>query len=88
MKMLFSTQLLSVFQGDGPEGEAESLQARLPALFRKMKKMCVQLLKKNPVPELTEDLDCFTGTFIQIALPLPICTHSYEFRAFWLLDCV
>uniref|UniRef100_A0A3P9MDK6 Midasin n=1 Tax=Oryzias latipes TaxID=8090 RepID=A0A3P9MDK6_ORYLA len=45
---------------EGPEGEAESLQARLPALFRKMKRMCVQLLKKNPVPELTEDLDCFT----------------------------
>ncbi|XP_078798874.1 midasin isoform X2 [Oryzias latipes] len=51
-------------EGDGPEGEAESLQARLPALFRKMKKMCVQLLKKNPVPELTEDLDCFTGEVI------------------------
>lgn len=24
--------------------------------------MCVRLLKENPVPELAEDLDCFTGT--------------------------
>lgn len=23
--------------------------------------MCVRLLKENPVPELAEDLDCFTG---------------------------
>ncbi|KAM6992726.1 LOW QUALITY PROTEIN: midasin [Tautogolabrus adspersus] len=44
--------------------EGSSLQARLPVLSRKMKKMCVQLLKKNPVPELTEDLDCFTGEVI------------------------
>ncbi|XP_034555077.1 midasin [Notolabrus celidotus] len=44
--------------------EASSLQARLPVLSRKMKKMCVQLLKKNPVPELAEDLDCFTGEVI------------------------
>uniref|UniRef100_A0A3B3CZB6 Midasin n=1 Tax=Oryzias melastigma TaxID=30732 RepID=A0A3B3CZB6_ORYME len=48
--------------GEGPEGDVGSLQARLPALFRKMKKMCVQLLKKSPLPELTEDLDCFTIT--------------------------
>nr|XP_020508278.1 midasin [Labrus bergylta] len=44
--------------------EGSSLQARLPVLTRKMKKMCVQLLKKSPVPELTEDLDCFTGEVI------------------------
>ncbi|XP_060907246.1 midasin [Labrus mixtus] len=48
--------------GEGVEGS--SLQARLPVLTRKMKKMCVQLLKKSPVPELTEDLDCFTGEVI------------------------
>uniref|UniRef100_A0A3Q4BJ07 Midasin n=1 Tax=Mola mola TaxID=94237 RepID=A0A3Q4BJ07_MOLML len=52
---------------EGPcEGvEASSLQGRLPALTRKMKKMCMQLLKKNTVPELAEDLDCFTGEVIR-----------------------
>ncbi|XP_029902559.1 midasin isoform X2 [Myripristis murdjan] len=44
--------------------EASSLQGRLPVLTRKMKKMCVQLVKKNPVPELAEDLDIFTGEII------------------------
>lgn len=50
-------------QDEGPsEGvEASSLQGRLPVLSRKMKKMCKELLKKHPVPELAEDLDCFTG---------------------------
>ncbi|KAM4713456.1 midasin isoform 2-T2 [Anableps anableps] len=45
-------------------GGSSSLQARLPVLFRKMKKMCIQLLKKNSVPELAEDLDHFTGEII------------------------
>uniref|UniRef100_A0A3Q3JWH6 Midasin n=1 Tax=Monopterus albus TaxID=43700 RepID=A0A3Q3JWH6_MONAL len=44
--------------------EASSLQGRLPVLARKMKKMCIQLLKKHPVPELAEDLDYFTGEVI------------------------
>ncbi|XP_030578137.1 midasin [Archocentrus centrarchus] len=44
--------------------EASSLQGQLPVLFRKMKKMCIQLLKKNPAPELAEDLDFFTGEVI------------------------
>ncbi|XP_036943295.1 midasin isoform X1 [Acanthopagrus latus] len=53
-------------QDEGPsEGvEASSLQGRLPVLSRKMKKMCKELLKKHPVPELAEDLDCFTGEVI------------------------
>ncbi|XP_054474709.1 midasin [Anoplopoma fimbria] len=52
-------------QEDPEEGvDASSLQGRLPVLSRKMKKLCVQLLKKNPVPELAEDLDCFTGEVI------------------------
>uniref|UniRef100_A0A8C9XGE6 Midasin AAA ATPase 1 n=1 Tax=Sander lucioperca TaxID=283035 RepID=A0A8C9XGE6_SANLU len=53
-------------QHEGPEDgvEASSLQGRLPVLSRKMKKLCVQLLKKNPVPELAEDLDYFTGEVI------------------------
>ncbi|KAM6905784.1 midasin isoform 2-T2 [Lycodopsis pacificus] len=53
-------------QLEGPEEgvDASSLQGRLPVLSRKMKKLCVQLLKKNPVPELAEDLDCFTGEVI------------------------
>uniref|UniRef100_M4AJ01 Midasin n=1 Tax=Xiphophorus maculatus TaxID=8083 RepID=M4AJ01_XIPMA len=40
-------------EGTGPS----SLQARLPVLFRKMKKMSIQLLKRTSVPELAEDLD-------------------------------
>ncbi|XP_075869163.1 midasin [Nelusetta ayraudi] len=44
--------------------EASSLQARLPSLARKMKKMCTQLQKNSPAPELAEDLDCFTGEVI------------------------
>ncbi|XP_042247008.1 midasin [Thunnus maccoyii] len=53
-------------QNEEPEEgvEAASLQGRLPVLVRKMKKMCVQLLKKNPAPELAEDLDYFTGEVI------------------------
>lgn len=55
--------IFSVFQNEDPdEGvESSSLQGRLPSLTRKMKKMCTQLQKKNPAPELAEDLDCFTG---------------------------
>uniref|UniRef100_A0A8C4E441 Midasin n=1 Tax=Dicentrarchus labrax TaxID=13489 RepID=A0A8C4E441_DICLA len=56
--------LKSVLPGKDEEVEASSLQGRLPVLSRKMKKMCVQLLKKHPVPELAEDLDCFTGEVI------------------------
>lgn len=41
--------------------EASSLLRRLPSLTKKMKKLCVQLHKINPAPELTEDLDYFTG---------------------------
>ncbi|KAK2856665.1 hypothetical protein Q5P01_005400 [Channa striata] len=44
--------------------EASLLQDRLPVLTRKMKKICSQLLKKSPVPELVEDLDCFTCEII------------------------
>ncbi|KAM3861280.1 midasin [Diretmus argenteus] len=48
----------------GEDIESSSLQGRLPVLTRKMKKMCVQLVKKNPAPELAEDLDIFTGEII------------------------
>lgn len=60
--------IFSAFQNEGPdEGvEASSLQGRLPSLTRKMKKMCAQLQKKNPAPELAEDLDCFTGNETQL----------------------
>ncbi|KAM9840331.1 midasin [Aulostomus maculatus] len=53
-------------QIEGPEDgvEAASLQGRLPILARKMKTMCVHMLKKHPAPELVEDLDCFTGEVI------------------------
>ncbi|XP_067273008.1 midasin [Pseudorasbora parva] len=56
-------------QADGPEElssdkEPSSLQARLPVLTRKMKKLCVQLVKKTSLPELSEDLDQFTAEII------------------------
>lgn len=44
--------------------EASSLQGRLPVLSRKMRRMCAELVKKNPAPELAEDLDQFTGEII------------------------
>ncbi|XP_028296182.1 midasin isoform X2 [Gouania willdenowi] len=44
--------------------DPSSLQGRLPVLSRKMHKLCIQLLKKNPVLELAEDLDSFTGEII------------------------
>ena len=54
-----------VFQSDVPEAShlagSSSLLLRLPHLTRKMKNMSVQLVKKNPLPELSEDLDMFTG---------------------------
>ncbi|XP_049611993.1 midasin isoform X4 [Syngnathus scovelli] len=43
----------------------ELLQGCLPALARKMKKLCVQHLKKHPAMELTEDLDIFTGEVLR-----------------------
>uniref|UniRef100_A0A8C8D189 Midasin n=1 Tax=Oncorhynchus tshawytscha TaxID=74940 RepID=A0A8C8D189_ONCTS len=50
---------------EGPAGvEPSSLQGRLALLTRKMRKMCVTLVKKNPLPELSEDLDVFTGEII------------------------
>ncbi|XP_016427493.1 midasin-like [Sinocyclocheilus rhinocerous] len=56
-------------QADGPEElssdkEPSSLQARLPVLTKKMKKLCVQLVKKTTLPELSEDLDQFTAEII------------------------
>ncbi|XP_057678283.1 midasin isoform X2 [Corythoichthys intestinalis] len=53
-------------QSNGQDGvDSERLQGRLPVLTRKMKKVCVQLLKKHPAPELTEDLDDFTGEILK-----------------------
>ncbi|XP_030636974.1 midasin [Chanos chanos] len=56
-------------QNEGPEEVASamdpsSLQARLPSLTRKMRKMCVQLAKRTAMPELSEDLDQFTAEVI------------------------
>uniref|UniRef100_A0A3B4AV04 Midasin n=1 Tax=Periophthalmus magnuspinnatus TaxID=409849 RepID=A0A3B4AV04_9GOBI len=50
--------IVSLFSGS-------SLQGRLPVLSRKMKKMCGELLKSNPAPNLAEDLDQFTGEVIR-----------------------
>ncbi|KAJ8409756.1 hypothetical protein AAFF_G00218150 [Aldrovandia affinis] len=52
-------------QEEVPSGlEASSLQGRLSFLTKKMRKMCVQLVKKGPLPELSEDLDQFTAEII------------------------
>ncbi|XP_067097253.1 midasin [Osmerus mordax] len=55
-------------QSDVPEtshlADPSSLLVRLPHLTRKMKNMSVQLVKNNPLPELSEDLDMFTGEII------------------------
>ncbi|KAF5899322.1 midasin-like, partial [Clarias magur] len=56
-------------QSDGPDearagSDPTSLQARLPSLTKRMRKMCVQLVKKTRVPELSEDLDQFTSEII------------------------
>lgn len=55
---LFQSDCLEVV---APGMKPSSLQARLPSLTRKMRKMCVRLVKKAPLPELSEDLDQFTG---------------------------
>ncbi|RXM29707.1 Midasin [Acipenser ruthenus] len=44
--------------------DASSLQGRLPLLTGKMKRMCVRLMRKSPLPELVEDLDQFTAEVI------------------------
>ncbi|XP_041950170.1 midasin [Alosa sapidissima] len=56
-------------QSDVPEESASgleptSLQGRLPLLIRRMRKMCVQLVKKSAMPDLSEDLDQFTAEII------------------------
>ncbi|XP_057208356.1 midasin isoform X2 [Triplophysa rosa] len=66
-------------QVDGPEElssdeDPSSLQARLPVLTRKMRKLCVQLVKKTSVPELSEDLDQFTAEVIANAQALQSLT--------------
>ncbi|XP_072559009.1 midasin isoform X3 [Paramormyrops kingsleyae] len=48
-----------------PGLDPSTLQGRLPLLTRKMRKMCVQMLEKNPLPELSEDLDQFTAEVIR-----------------------
>ncbi|XP_061668786.1 midasin isoform X2 [Syngnathoides biaculeatus] len=50
-------------QNKGPDEGVTlgNLQGRLPLLARKMERVCVQLLKKHPTLELTEDLEFFTG---------------------------
>ena len=73
---LICLTILCVPQTEAPEEEGSSLQARLPVLTRKMRKMCVQLVKKNPVPELAEDLDIFTGTN-------PPPPHKHPWNGWW-----
>ncbi|KAL2081973.1 hypothetical protein ACEWY4_021791 [Coilia grayii] len=56
-------------QSDAPEDNASgpesgSLLGRLPHLIRRMRKMCVQLVRRSPMPDLSEDLDQFTAEII------------------------
>ncbi|MGH0171579.1 UNVERIFIED_CONTAM: hypothetical protein FKN15_061690 [Acipenser sinensis] len=50
--------------------DASSLQGRLPLLTGKMKRMCVRLMRKSPLPELVEDLDQFTGKMKRMCVRL------------------
>ncbi|XP_066547692.1 midasin isoform X2 [Amia ocellicauda] len=68
--------LKKALPGRGPVSQAEipeegpvpldslSLQGRLSFFTGRMKKMCVKLVKKSPLPVLTEDLDQFTAEII------------------------
>ncbi|XP_028903180.1 midasin isoform X2 [Ornithorhynchus anatinus] len=50
-----------------PDGALPSdgeLQTRLPKLTKRARKICLKLLKRNPLPGLVEDLDQFTGAII------------------------
>ncbi|XP_064411298.1 midasin [Latimeria chalumnae] len=49
---------------NSPVPDTESLQGRLQTLTKRMKKMCTKLVKKNPLPNLVEKLDQFTGDLI------------------------
>ncbi|KAJ1151695.1 hypothetical protein NDU88_004475 [Pleurodeles waltl] len=42
----------------------ESLQHRLPKLIRRMKKLCTRFMRNNPLPDLVNNLDEFTGGVI------------------------
>ena len=68
-----SSVCVCVYQSDVPEESASgpeptSLLGRLPLLFRRMRKMCVQLVKKSSMPDLSEDLDQFTGKTRDVAI--------------------
>ncbi|XP_067882619.1 midasin [Heterodontus francisci] len=44
--------------------EGSSLQSRLPALSKRMRKMCLKLITTNSLPGFVESLDQFTGDVI------------------------
>ncbi|XP_078398522.1 midasin [Cetorhinus maximus] len=44
--------------------EGSSLQSRLPALSKRMRKMCLKLMTTNSLPSFVESLDQFTGDVI------------------------
>ncbi|KAL4649045.1 midasin isoform X1 [Arapaima gigas] len=56
---------VDVFEEAAPEFGSSSLQGRLLFLTRRMRKLCMQLTKKSPLPELSEDLDQFTTEVIR-----------------------
>ncbi|XP_048386295.2 midasin [Stegostoma tigrinum] len=59
------TQVFSPDIGkDNASGEGSSLQHRLPALSKRMRKMCLELMTTNSLPSFVENLDQFTGNVI------------------------
>uniref|UniRef100_UPI00398F5005 midasin isoform X2 n=1 Tax=Pristiophorus japonicus TaxID=55135 RepID=UPI00398F5005 len=59
------TQVIFPDFGEGSVSmEGSSLQSRLPALGKRMRKMCLKLMTTNSLPGFVESLDQFTGDVI------------------------
>ncbi|XP_067841398.1 midasin [Heptranchias perlo] len=54
--------------------EGSSLQSRLPALSKRMRKMCLKLMTKNSLPGFVESLDQFTGDVVTAVQDLQTLT--------------
>ncbi|XP_036622954.1 midasin [Trichosurus vulpecula] len=50
------------------------LQSRLPKLTKRMKKICITIIKQSPLPGLVENLDQFTGDVISSVCELQSLT--------------
>ncbi|XP_043542624.1 midasin isoform X1 [Chiloscyllium plagiosum] len=59
---------------DDASGEGSSLQSRLPALGKRMRKMCLKLMMTNSLPSFVENLDQFTGNVVTTVRDLQTLT--------------